>query len=417
MSQIDEQNQDQSLYDTDGSSALKKSANTAAKNATKKVAQKATKKVAQKVGAALARAAGALLAKVGWPVWLTVAIVFFVVIIGSSLFVMFTASTGTQEEEQVTTESAFWGGDISQLGENAIPADYIPIYKEAEKKYGVPWNLLAAEHKVETNFSTIKNMISPVGATGHLQFMPCTWVGWGHPSCGGLGLGNIPKSQLTDLATIKRFGGYGVDGDGDKKADPDNLKDAIFSAANYLAASGAAEGRMREAVFTYNHAGWYVDRVMGYADSYVKGYVAVSGGSQTSGGAASGVAVIDKGKTLIGKTRYVFGGGRSQSDINAGRFDCSSFVHWAFKQTGVDLGPLTSTSTETLKHLGKPISPNNMKPGDVVFFDTYKIDGHVGIYVGDNKFIGCQGKTGVAIASMAKGTYFGDKFNGRVKRI
>jgi cell wall-associated NlpC family hydrolase len=58
-----------------------------------------------------------------------------------------------------------------------------------------------------------------------------------------------------------------------------------------------------------------------------------------------------------------------------------------------------------------------MKPGDVVFFDTYKIDGHVGIYVGDNKFLGCQGKTGVAIASMEKGTYFGDKFNGRVKRF
>ncbi|MGW9103293.1 NlpC/P60 family protein, partial [Priestia megaterium] len=51
------------------------------------------------------------------------------------------------------------------------------------------------------------------------------------------------------------------------------------------------------------------------------------------------------------------------------------------------------------------------------FFDTYKIDGHVGIYVGDNKFLGCQGKTGVAIASMEKGTYFGDRFNGRVKRF
>jgi len=44
-----------------------------------------------------------------------------------------------------------------------------------------------------------------------------------------------------------------------------------------------------------------------------------------------------------------------------------------------------------------------MKTGDLVFFDTYKKDGHVGIYVGDGKFIGTQTSTGVAIADMSKG--------------
>lgn len=134
-------------------------------------------------------------------------------------------------------------------------------------------------------------------------------------------------------------------------------------------------------------------------------------------GGKSGVKVIDAGKTLIGKTRYVFGGGRSQSDINAGRFDCSSFVRWAFEQVGVNVGPMSGVTTDTLKTQGQAINPKDMKPGDVVFFDTYKIDGHVGIYVGNNQFLGCQGKTGVAIASMAKGTYFGERFNGRVKRF
>ncbi|WP_083632466.1 C40 family peptidase [Domibacillus antri] len=241
--------------------------------------------------------------------------------------------------------------------------------------------------------------------------MPCTWVGWGHPTCSGLGAGNIPSSQVTDLATIKKYGGYGVDGDGDGKADPNNLKDAVFAAANYLAASGAAEGRIRDAVYAYNHADWYVEEVMGYADSYVNGYVAIDGGT---GGSNS--SVVNVGKKWIGNSVYVFGGGRNQSDIARGRFDCSSFVHWAFKQTGVDLGPLGSTSTETLKHLGKPVSPSEMKPGDMVFFDTYKIDGHVGIYVGDGKFIGAQGSTGVEIADMSQG-YWKQKFNGRVKRI
>ena len=92
-------------------------------------------------------------------------------------------------------------------------------------------------------------------------------------------------------------------------------------------------------------------------------------------------------------------------------------MHWAFAQVGVDLGPLTSTSTETLKHLGKPIQASEMQPGDLVFFDTYKRDGHVGIYIGNGKFIGAQSSTGVAIADMSPGTYWSDVFNGRVKRI
>jgi hypothetical protein len=43
--------------------------------------------------------------------------------------------------------------------------------------------------------------------------------------------------------------------------------------------------------------------------------------------------------------------------------------------------------------------------------------GFLPYYVGNNQFLGCQDKTGVAIASMAKGTYFGERFNGRVKRF
>ena len=78
--------------------------------------------------------------------------------------------------------------------------------------------------------------------------------------------------------------------------------------------------------------------------------------------------------------------------------------------------PLDSTSTNTLKFIGKPISPNEMKPGDLVFFDTYKPDGHVGIYIGNGKFIGAQTSTGVAIEDMTKG-YWKERFNGRVQRI
>lgn len=95
--------------------------------------------------------------------------------------------------------------------------------------------------------------------------------------------------------------------------------------------------------------------------------------------------------------------------------DCSSFVQWAFNQTGIELDSRT-VSTETLKQLGKPISINEVKPGDLVFFDTYKKDGHVGIYLGDGKFIGAQPSTGVGIVDMTEG-YWEKVFHGRVNRI
>lgn len=160
------------------------------------------------------------------------------------------------------------GAPISRFGEAEIPVDFIPIYQEAEAQYGVPWNLLAAIHQVETSFS--QNVaVSSSGAVGHTQFMEKTWIGWSYPGGTELGDLNISDSVLTDPAMIEQYEGYGVDADGDGKADPFNLKDAIYSTANYLRANGAAEGRYKEAVFAYNHSQEYVDKVLGLADRYV----------------------------------------------------------------------------------------------------------------------------------------------------
>jgi peptidoglycan hydrolase CwlO-like protein len=122
--------------------------------------------------------------------------------------------------------------------------------------------------------------------------------------------------------------------------------------------------------------------------------------------------LIRAGYKYIGNSVYVFGGGRSASDIANGRFDCSGFVNWAFSTVGVSL----SGNTDSLKHAGTQVSASNMQPGDLVFFNTYKTDGHVGIYVGGGKFIGSQSSTGVAIANMSSG-YWAQKFNGRVVRV
>lgn len=143
-----------------------------------------------------------------------------------------------------------------------VPKEYISIYKKAEEEYGVPWTLLAAHHRIETKFSTMDPLLSPVGAEGHLQFMPCTFVGWSHPSCEGLGKGDIPDKDKVNPDIIAKYGGYGVDANGDGKADPYDMEDAIFSAANYLAASGAADGEIEKAIFNYNRSDKYVEDVL-----------------------------------------------------------------------------------------------------------------------------------------------------------
>src|SRR5712691_7532784 len=115
-------------------------------------------------------------------------------------------------------------------------SELLGLWQRAGSAYGIPWQVLAAINKVESNFG--RNMgPSSAGAIGWMQFMPSTWLRWG------------------------------TDADGDGVADPWNPVDAVYSAARYLAAAGAASD-IRQAVFAYNHATWYVDEVMQLAQLY-----------------------------------------------------------------------------------------------------------------------------------------------------
>ena len=179
---------------------------------------------------------------------------------------MFFIIAGGEDEQP-----AYIGGPISEIGANQIPAEFLPIYQAAAEEYNIPWNLLAAIHRVETVFSTIDPMVSYAGAEGHFQFMPCTWTGWNHPSCNGLGAGNIGAAEKVNPAVIARYGGYGVDANGDGRADPWDLEDAVFTAASYLARSGAASGDYRKAIFNYNHSEKYVSDVLGFMQQFAEG--------------------------------------------------------------------------------------------------------------------------------------------------
>jgi murein DD-endopeptidase MepM/ murein hydrolase activator NlpD len=118
-------------------------------------------------------------------------------------------------------------------------AQLLSLWQSAGKAYSIPWQVLAAINKVESNFG--RNMgPSSAGAVGWMQFLPSTWAEWG------------------------------VDANGDGVADPWNPDDAVFSAARYLAAAGGANDLPR-AVYAYNHADWYVNEVLGLADLYDQG--------------------------------------------------------------------------------------------------------------------------------------------------
>jgi hypothetical protein len=105
--------------------------------------------------------------------------------------------------------------------------------------YGIPWPVLAAINKIESNFG--RNMgPSSAGAIGWMQFMPSTWARWG------------------------------TDADGDGTANPWNAADAIYSAARYLEGAGGRTD-LHRAIFAYNHAEWYVNEVLGLAGLYAHG--------------------------------------------------------------------------------------------------------------------------------------------------
>jgi membrane-bound lytic murein transglycosylase B len=109
----------------------------------------------------------------------------------------------------------------------ALPADVLlRLYRKAQRRHRVAWQVLAAVNFVETGFNRLRNN-STAGAQGPMQFIPSTWRAYGR--------GNV--------------------------RDP---HDAILGAANYLRASGAPRS-YRRALFAYNPSSLYVDAVLRYA--------------------------------------------------------------------------------------------------------------------------------------------------------
>jgi cell wall-associated NlpC family hydrolase len=103
--------------------------------------------------------------------------------------------------------------------------------------------------------------------------------------------------------------------------------------------------------------------------------------------------------------RYKMGGTSPE-----GGLDCSGLVRYVFKEAwGTDL-PRTS---EEISKVGKKVETKDLQPGDLVFYNTVRRGfSHVGIYLGDSKFIHSPAAGGeVRIESMDVG-YWRQRFNG-----
>lgn len=103
--------------------------------------------------------------------------------------------------------------------------------------------------------------------------------------------------------------------------------------------------------------------------------------------------------------RYKYGGTDPESGV-----DCSGLVRYVFKDAwGADL-PRTS---EEMSRLGEKVDARELQPGDLVFYNTLRRSfSHVGIYLGENRFIHAPSGGGQVRIESMDGSYWKKRFNG-----
>jgi cell wall-associated NlpC family hydrolase len=272
------------------------------------------------------------------------------------------------------------GGVSASLGQGTfvqvggIPPEYLALFQAAGQRYDVPWAVLAGIGKVECDDGqdpdpscTQEGAVNYAGAGGPMQFLASTWAV------------------------------YAVDGNGDGRADRWNPADAIFTAANYLHASGAPK-ELQQAIFAYNHSTSYVEDVLRWAATYEHEAQPVE--IQTPNGAAG--EALGFALNQIG-VPYLWGG-----ESRAG-YDCSGFVQVAYRTVGVSIPRTSEEQFDSERHLPPGAQ---LQPGDLVFFGPSPGDAtHVGMVVRAGEMVDAP-KPGTVVRTESFPTTVGESWGG-----
>ncbi len=335
------------------------------------------------------------------------------------------------------------GGMITDIGVAGVPQEYVSYFNEASTIFNIPNWCLAAVAKQESNFNP---NTSYGGAYGIMQIQKVD------PSSGkdlwkyliDMGLGEIylangytfndseemwniflndPRAQIFAGAyEIRYYGNYVLYKQNKvPKLNYNNNENMDLVKWNSDENDSDFRETLRRIFACYNGGpsyGMKVDldnaqfnypnKVFQYAMEFRN-----AGLNQSSNQIIE--TVIEAGMKWVGKSPYVWGGGRTEADVIAGRFDCSSFVYYCYASAGIQLGDRASVVTFSLFNMGQKVDASEMRRGDLIFFDTYTVDGHIGIYLGDNKFLHDGTSTGVTVSELSG--YYKEKFNGKVRRI
>jgi peptidoglycan DL-endopeptidase CwlO len=298
---------------------------------------------------------------------------------GSVLFAAGQGCSGTSSAVTTAVQPA-----PSQAGRNSIPADYLQLFQQVGRAYGVPWTILAGIGEVESDDgrSTLPGVHSgsnAFGAAGPMQ------IGIG--GAAGNTWGGAPVHPASE-----HVNGVATDFNHDGIASVYEPADAIAGTAKDLLANGVLSNPSG-AIFAYNHLTSYVQDVLHWAGVYAGGAFSVAmaapapqkcpanPGSVTAQVANQTVAsVIAYARQQIGKP-YQWGG------TGPDAFDCSGLVMMAYRAAGIGI-PRTSQQQWLW---GPTVPAGQVQPGDLVFFagsdGTTTAPGHVGLVIGHGEMI------------------------------
>ncbi|NGT95967.1 cell wall-binding protein [Clostridium perfringens] len=367
---------------------------------------------------------------------------------GTSFFIIFTLLLGSITmmifQVKKSNSNGNINADLSALG---IPTEFVQYFNEASELIGIPNWVLAGIAKQESNFNPNDEY---GGAYGIMQQQRFDFDGSDiYKYYLDLGLGNIYRQLgysfnsvdeiwnvflkdvrlqiITGAYETRHYANYVLY---KKKLVPildynstENLKLINWNADE----NDSNFSEILKRIFAcYNGGPSYGMNVNldtaqnNYPNNVFKYAMEFRNAGLNNGGIAGDNTTIENainaGMKWVGKSPYIWGGGRTQADVDAGRFDCSSFVHYCYASTGIQLGDRGNAVTFSLVNMGKKIDPSDMKRGDIIFFNTYTHNGHIGIYLGDGKFLHDGSTKGVWINSLNE-PYWAKAFNGNVRRI